>query len=131
MKISPNVIFAGILVVIVGGFEFWQFQDAKTQRDALNKQLIELHSRIESVDARLAKTREKIQQLEESSLTGVIEGANRALVSGWSEMLESVERELEAAREKIQAGRDKARPPASQQNDQQNSPPTDKGQGPL
>lgn len=131
MKISANVIFAAILVIVVGGIEYWQYQDAKTQRDALNKQLIELHARLESMDARLAKHREKMQQLEESSIGGVIEGANRALVNGWSEMLENLERELEAAREKFQANRDKSGQSSSGSGSQQRNAPTDDGQGPL
>ncbi|MDX1505588.1 MAG: hypothetical protein R3221_07710 [Spongiibacter sp.] len=132
MKVSLNVVFATLLVIIVAGFEYWQYQDAQTHRETLNKQLIELHGRIEAVDARLSNTRAQIQRMEESSLSGVIEGANQALISGWSEMLESVERELEAAREKFHSSRKKADPADPQQADPQPSAPSrSNGQGPL
>ncbi|MBO6752942.1 MAG: hypothetical protein JJ903_07665, partial [Spongiibacter sp.] len=66
---------------------------------------------------------------EESSLGGIIENANKALIQGWSAMVESVERELERAQENIaESRRENARPKSQAAPDKGDSP---SGEGPL
>lgn len=102
MKLSSGVIFAGIIVLLFAAFEYWQYRDEQRYRAELAQQLSALNARLETVHDSLQKARERE---EENSLGGIIENANKALIQGWSAMVESVERELERAQKNIAESR--------------------------
>ena len=126
MKMSSGVIFAGIIVLLFSAFEYWQYRDQQGYRAALSRQLATLEARLEDVSGQLREAR---KQEEESSLGGIIENANKALIQGWSAMVESVERELERAQENIaESRRENAQPQQKAAPDKGAAP---SGEGPL
>ena len=130
MKLSSGVIFAGIIVLLFAVFEYWQYRDEQRYRAELAQQLSALNARLETVHNSLQKAREREEQ---NSLGGIIENANKALIQGWSAMVESVERELERAQENIaQSRRESAQKPQQPPADDNGAAPAGtSGEGPL
>lgn len=102
MKTSFGTVLAIVIVLAVAAFEYWQYKDAEAHRTMVNAKLMQLSSRVEELDQNLLAARREMQELESSSLGGIIDNANEALIQGWSAMVDTVERELERARESIQ-----------------------------
>ena len=126
MKMSSGVIFAGIIVLLFAAFEYWQYRDEQAYRAALSQQLVTIESRLDELSGQLQEARKRD---EESSLGGIIENANKALIQGWPAMGASVERELERAQENIaESRRENARPKSQAAPDKGDSP---SGEGPL
>ncbi|WP_414729390.1 hypothetical protein [Zhongshania aliphaticivorans] len=98
MKLSSGEILAGCIVLVLLVFEVWQYLDAKAYRETMNAQLVLLSTRVDSVDERVQLARDKLEKLEQSSLGGLIENANDALIQGWSAMIDTVEKELQRAK---------------------------------
>lgn len=98
MKLSSGEILAGCIVLVLLVFEVWQYLDAKTYRETMNAQLVLLSTRVDSVDERVQLARDKLEKLEQSSIGGLIENANDALIQGWSAMIDTVEKELQRAK---------------------------------
>ena len=90
MKLSSGEILAGCIVLVLLVFEVWQYLDAKAYRETMNAQLVLLSTRVDSVDERVQQARDKLEKLEQSSLGGLIENANDALIQGWSAMIDTV-----------------------------------------
>lgn len=103
MKSSLGVVLAAVIVVALLAFEYWQYRDAQAYREALNTQLIHISERVNTLDQRIQLTKAEIDKLQQSSLGGLIETANDALIQGWSAMINSVEKELERAKQGIAA----------------------------
>ncbi|RNL67631.1 hypothetical protein [Zhongshania marina] len=103
MKSSLGVVLAAVIVVALLAFEYWQYRDAQAYREALNTQLIHISERVNTLDQRVQLTKAEIDKLQQSSLGGLIETANDALIQGWSAMINSVEKELERAKQGIAA----------------------------
>lgn len=128
MKLSSGEILAGCIVLVLLVFEVWQYLDAKAYREAMNAQLVLLSTRVDSVDERVQLARDKLDRLEQSSLGGLIENANDALIQGWSAMIDTVEKELQRAKK----GFDKPAGNAGGGADPQADPSlTPNGNGPL
>ena len=129
MKLSSGEVLAGLIVLVLVVFEIWQFLDAKAYRETMNAQLVLLSTRVDSVDERVQQARDELEKLEQSSLGGLIDNANDALIQGWSAMIATVEKELQRAKK----GFDKQGPQASPNNQQQAVPssPQPNGAGPL
>ena len=128
MKLSSGEMLAGCIVLVLLVFEVWQYLDAKAYRETMNAQLVLLSTRVDSVDERVQLARDKLEKLEQSSLGGLIENANDALIQGWSAMIDTVEKELQRAKK----GFDKPAGNAGGGADPQADPSlTPNGNGPL
>ena len=98
MKTSVGVLMAGVIVVALLGFEYWQYRDAQAYRNAVNTQLMHLSERVNGIDERVQVAKRELDDIQQNSLGGLIESANDALIQGWSAMISSVEKELERAK---------------------------------
>ncbi|WP_373077948.1 hypothetical protein [Zhongshania sp.] len=128
MKLSSGEVLAGVIVFVLVVFEVWQYLDAKAYRETMNAQLVILSSRVDGVDERVQQAREKLETLEQSSLGGLIENANDALIQGWSAMIDTVEKELQRAKK----GFDNQGNSAGTSGNSQSTPtPGPSGAGPL
>lgn len=130
MKLSSGEILAGVIVVVLVIFEIWQYYDAKSYRESMNAQLVRLSSRVDSVDEQIQRARGELKELEQSSLGGLIENANDALIQGWSAMIDTVEKELHRAKKGINK---QGQQPSANGSQPQTSPstPAQNGAGPL
>lgn len=103
MKSSLGVLLAAVIVVALLVFEYWQYRDEQAYRETLNTQLIHLSERVSSIDQRVQLAKSEMDKIQQNSLGGLIETANDALIQGWSAMINSVEKELERAKQGIAA----------------------------
>lgn len=99
MKTSIGTVLAIVIVLAVAAFEYWQYKDAEAHRTMVNAKLMQLSARVDELDQNLLAAREEMRELESSSLGGIIDNANEALIQGWSAMIDTVERELERAKQ--------------------------------
>lgn len=127
MKTSVGTVLAVLIVLAVAALEYWQYKDAQAQRAMVNAQLVQLSIRIDELDQKLLATKREMQELESSSLGGIIDNANEALIQGWSVMVETVEQELARARESLQKRQssDGGAPPNASPSS--TNPPSDDG----
>jgi peptidoglycan hydrolase CwlO-like protein len=126
MKSSLGVLLAAVIVVSLTSFEYWQYRDQQAYRQGLNAQLTDLSARLNSIEARIDIAKDQIDKIQQTSLGGLLESSNNALIEGWSAMINSVEKELERAKKGI------ARPPrAAQPNSPSAYPAPNNGAGPL
>ncbi|MBB5188428.1 F0F1-type ATP synthase membrane subunit b/b' [Zhongshania antarctica] len=130
MKLSSGEILAGCIVLVLLVFEVWQYLDAKAYRETMNAQLVLLSTRVDSVDERVQQARDKLEELEQSSLGGLIENANDALIQGWSAMIDTVEKELHRAKKGFDKPAGNAGAGTDPQTDQ-SSMSAPNGNGPL
>lgn len=121
MKVSVNAILALLIIALVG-FEFWQYRQLEAQKEGLEQQLLALQIRVDELDKELAR-RESEEQA--SGLGTILEEANKALVDGWSVMVDAVEKELQRAQKELEERRHEgAQKPAE-------APQSDYGPGAL
>ena len=99
MKSSVNAIFAVAIFALIG-FEYWQYHQHQTEKQLLEQQLAALQQRVDRLDSALNSVKE--EDAAASSLGSILEEANKALVDGWSVMVDAVERELQRAQEQIE-----------------------------
>lgn len=118
MKSSLGVVVAALIVLALLGFEYWQYKDEQAYRETLNNQLIHLTERVNSIDQRVQIAKSEMEKIQQNSLGGLIETANDALIQGWSAMINSVEKELERAKQGIAA-----QPQSKQPNDTSSADP--------
>jgi hypothetical protein len=95
MKSSLGVLLAAVIVVTLVGFEYGQYRDQQAYRQGLDGQLIDFSARLNSIEERIDIAKDEIDEIQQSSLGGLIDSANDALIEGWSAMIDSVEKELE------------------------------------
>ncbi|MFT5887831.1 MAG: hypothetical protein ACI9BO_000644 [Zhongshania sp.] len=98
MKLSAGSIVAVVVVVVFLVFEFWQYRDAQAYRNAMSGQLLTLTVRVDSLNSKLEEAVLEMQKVEKSSIGGLIGNANDALIQGWSAMINTVEKELQRAK---------------------------------
>jgi hypothetical protein len=98
MKLSAGSIVAVFVVVVFLVFEFWQYRDAQAYRNVMNGQLLTLTVRVDSLNSKLEEAVLEMQKVEQSSIGGLISNANDALIQGWSAMINTVEKELQRAK---------------------------------
>jgi hypothetical protein len=97
MKLSAGNIVAVFVVVVFLVFEFWQYRDAQAYRNVMNGQLLTLTVRVDSLNSQLEEAKLELQKVKQSSIGGLIDNANDALMQGWSAMINTVEKELQRA----------------------------------
>jgi len=132
MKLSSGVVLAGVIVVVLAVFELWQYLDAKAYRETVNAQLMQLSARVDGIDETVQLARKELEQMEQSSLGGLIENANDALIQGWSAMMDTVEKELQRAKESLDKPAPKMDPnSAPSQGKQPSAGPDNAGAGVL
>jgi hypothetical protein len=64
----------------------------------MNGQLLTLTVRVDSLNSKLEEAVLEMQKVEQSSIGGLISNANDALIQGWSAMINTVEKELQRAK---------------------------------
>ncbi|MEX1670761.1 hypothetical protein AB4876_17720 [Zhongshania guokunii] len=131
MKLSSGVVLAGVIVLVLMIFEVWQYFDAKAYRETMNEQLLQLSVRVDGIDERVQLARQELKKMEESSLGGLIENANDALINGWSAMLDTVEKELQRAKEGFDKQGQKQDPGSAPAQQPSNAAPDNTGAGVL
>ncbi|MEE2653416.1 MAG: hypothetical protein VYE54_11875 [Pseudomonadota bacterium] len=98
MKSSLNAIFAVAIVALIG-FEYWQYRHNQAETQRLEQQLVALQQSVDALSQQLNSAKEEDAA---SSLGNLLEEANKALVDGWSVMVDAVERELQRAQQQIE-----------------------------
>lgn len=101
MKVSSNAILAVLIIALVG-FEFWQYRQLQSQKEGLEQQVLALQLRVDELSEQLAERDRKEQA---SGLGSILEEANKALVDGWSVMVDAVEKELQRAQKELEERR--------------------------
>ncbi len=120
-----STLFSGLLLfllVVLAGFVVWERQLQAERDRAFQVQLNELNTQIERLEMNMAKARSDMERLEESSIGGLIDDANDALIEGWSAMMNAVGRELESARQTFEQ---KRREPQTPSGESGNKPDND------
>ncbi|MBD2859161.1 hypothetical protein IB286_09085 [Spongiibacter sp. KMU-158] len=105
MKSSLTSALLVLIIIALGAYAFWDHRMQTERNAALQNELIAVNSRLERLEMNMAKTRADMDELGESSLGGMIEDANDALIEGWSAMMNAVGRELETARQTFEKKR--------------------------
>lgn len=105
--------FIGVFLVVVVllavlAVDYMQYQHGQASRETLHTEISSLNKRISNLEGQLAKTDAELKKMETSSLGGIIDNANEALIEGWSAMIDAVERQLDQAKENI--AKDKSAP---------------------
>jgi outer membrane murein-binding lipoprotein Lpp len=98
-KVGCWVLAVLVIVLCVSGWFLYQADSENKNLHAKNEQLsIELAEAKISLDALIAKN----EMLEKKSVEGLLRETNKVVVSGWETLLDTVEQELDKAREMIQ-----------------------------
>ena len=99
MKSPLSLVIAAGLIIALLAFEFWQFRDQQRYRVATQARIDALTDEVSALEKSLDEANAKLDAVESASLSGIIDNANEALLDGWSAMVETVEKELQRARE--------------------------------
>ncbi|AKH69887.1 hypothetical protein IMCC21906_02224 [Spongiibacter sp. IMCC21906] len=96
-----GVFLVVLLLVAILAVDYLQFQHSQTSRAALHSEISHLNERINGLEGQLSTVKAELNKMENSSLGGVINNANEALIEGWSAMIDAVERQLDQAKENM------------------------------
>ncbi|MYM62515.1 hypothetical protein [Pseudomaricurvus sp. HS19] len=100
--------FAVLLIVLLGGslganYLMWEhLQTLTTQQGADSVKLAELEQQVNLMNAELLRINEKLASVDEQSLEGMARRANDALLDGWEALMQTLDRELQKAREGLE-----------------------------
>ena len=97
---SPVVNILLIALVVVVFIQHRQFAEYRTNADA---KMVSVSDEVVELRRQLQTAERKIDQLERSSIEGVVKQANGALIDGWQVLMNTVEQELRKMQESLQA----------------------------
>ena len=112
----------GKLFIVFIVIEGWFIYDFYTKNQLLITENLVLESELLQSQQNLAKAEEKIQILEKSSVKGMLEETNKAIMSSWESILDTVKRELEQARDTL-SSTEKVAPDGPKKPSQQGGAP--------
>ncbi len=101
--------FAKILLV-VAIIEAWFLYDMYTKNQQLISENIELEKQLIETQDSLSSAQAKIEELEKTSIEGMLKETNKAVISGWETLLDAVESELNKAKKSIDSTIDDLKP---------------------
>lgn len=93
--------WAAKILLVVALVEAWYIYDLHNKNEALIADNVNLETQLAQSEQALATVRSEIEELEKRSLEGVLKETNKAVISGWEKLLNTVEKELEKARDAI------------------------------
>ncbi len=99
MKIFWSWLAKILLVVVI--VEAWFLYDMHTKNQQLISDNVELEKQLLETQDSLTAAQAKIEELEKTSIEGMLKETNKAVVSGWETLLDAVESELKKARKSI------------------------------
>ena len=91
------------ILLVVALVEGWFIYSFYTDKQALLVEKQDIASRLQQSEQNLSAANEKIAQMERDRLEGRLRETNKAIVSGWEQLLDTVEGELQKARKSIPA----------------------------
>ncbi len=110
-----------VLILIIALAAAWQFYDMQQREQAMRLRLQALESSVNEMQQRLGTLEGQVTQLRESSVEGLVNEANTAILEGWESLVDTVENELKKAREALRnetfPPRDDAEPAPGQPDD--------------
>lgn len=96
-----GTILLGLLLVGVLAYGSYQIMELSNSRRQMTVDMASLQNRVNQLESRLRRTQEKVRELENASMKGVVEDANKAIIDGWSAMIGALEHELQKARRNL------------------------------
>ena len=92
-----------VVAVFVGflGLSYLQMEKNRQSGAQFSLELSELDMRVKELESNLNRAQERIRELEKTSIKGVVEDANDAIIQGFGAMIGVMESELKRAREKL------------------------------
>lgn len=106
-----------VLLLIQG----WFLYEYYNKNQVLIADNIQLEQQLLVANESLVVINEKVEKLEKNSLNSVLKETNEAVVKGWESLLNSVESELERARESVDSTIDDLRQQLPENNNQLNN----------
>jgi len=80
----------------------WQLFSLSQQNQILQTKVMALEDQVSVMAASHYEMSRNLAELEKSSLQGMVDEANSALLNGWDSLLDSVKNEIERTREKLE-----------------------------
>lgn len=114
---------AKILVALLV-IETWFLYDIYQQNGQLLTANSKLNEELYQVKAALADANGKIESMEKNSIQGQLRKTNKAIISGWETLLQTVEDELATARKSLPSLLNDELPEASPDEEQPQQPPS-------
>ena len=93
------LLFTGFLA-----FVYFQMEKNRQMGQQFNMEISELDMRVRQLDSKLNRAQERIKQLEKTSIKGVVENANDAILQGFGAMIGVMESELQKAKQRLSGG---------------------------
>jgi hypothetical protein len=87
------------ILFVVAIVQAWFLYDFYNKNQKLISENIELETQLLTSQEALAEAQARAEQLEKQSLEGVLKQTNKAVVSGWEKLMNTVEEELQKARD--------------------------------
>jgi hypothetical protein len=89
------------ILLVIAVVEAWFLYDFYQKNQSLISENIELETQLLISQEALTEANKRVEQLEKQSLEGVLKQTNKAVVSGWEKLMNTVEEELKKARDAL------------------------------
>lgn len=99
--VSRYLVIAVLLVVVV--FQLYLYQESLKREQFLQHQISNLQQQVVDIDRELSALKVLVVKLDEGSLDNMVDEANEAFISGWEALMDTVDKELQKARESLRA----------------------------
>ncbi|MCB1614912.1 MAG: hypothetical protein KDI30_02755 [Pseudomonadales bacterium] len=96
------VIIVSLVVVlgVMGGYGYKLYESHHAYKSTLEGEIRELKTQVRDLQALVKFQDERIAALEKTSINKLVDDANNMFIEGWESMLNTLETELDKAREK-------------------------------
>ena len=90
-----------VLLLAIALVSSWQFYEAQQREQQLQARVTELETNLQAMEERLKSLEGQVVKLRESSVEGLVNEANSAILEGWESLVNTVESELKKARKSL------------------------------
>ena len=99
--VSRYLIIIVLLVVVV--FQLYLYQESLKREQFLQHQINHLQQQVVGMEKELVAIKGVVFELNEGSLDAMVDDANEAIISGWEALMDTVNKELQNARDSLRA----------------------------
>lgn len=124
---SVMIVIILVLIVTIG----WQGYEMQQKRQAQLEELQAVQAEVAALKEEVAGLEAEITELNKTSVKGMVRDANKAILSGWETLVDTVEEELNKTREAFEQDEPsehsgESQSPAEKPEDGQKGKPSDR-----
>ena len=120
-----------VVLLVLLLISLWYIHDQHNRYERLEQDYSNVIQELENTKAQLAAEQGRSEALEKKSIEGILKETNKAVISGWETLLNTVEKELEKARSVIRSEVPSKEVPSKKEKNHQPAPSEPQNAAPI